>query len=1159
MQPSPTIQIPGSRQRSEAGPDFMHRAQSLQEPRTLWGYEQHFRREVSNFDGFLEQRQPGGAWVQRYCVLSGGEFKIYDPPTDPEDLDGDGLELVQSVALELASAVRTVRHDAASAQVSAQARRSSYGGGGGAAASESGAGGGGGGGPRLQVQSPFSNQKLPGAAATTVLVETLPLLPKHREEDSDSGGGGGSGSLSISDGSGGGGGAEGGGRGVEVAVERVRLEGCSLEWDDGSLLLEDVTMSVNDRQLVVCVGSTGAGKSGLLASLIGELVPTKGKLSTCGSIAYVAQTAWIQNASLRDNVLFGLPLDSGRYQEVLGACALEADLAMLADGDATEIGEKGINLSGGQKQRVAIARAVYSDADVYLLDDCLSAVDSQVAHHIFARCIKNPRLLGSKAVLLVTHNLALLPHADQVLLLADKKVKYLGPYAGFLSLEGDSGLSAAARAQEASASLHRSGSKQALEAALADSAAGRPPLKPVASNSALARFAAPAEAAAEAAAAEGAAEDGAEAAAAKGTAAAAATKAGAKASSSGSEGFGKRTGEGGKLIEKEAMARGSVSMQVYKTYIQACGSYTAVLGVLGGLMAYNIVNAASSWWISYWSDHPKESSGDESSSGGVLGPLTQGQGLAGYACFSLAAVFLSFVSVWCATSAGQRACRLYHARMVEGVLRAPMSFFDITPLGRIVNRFSKDVYTLDEQLPWTLYSWLSTALACAVALATVAFVVPWFLAACVPMGYVYYQIMNLYIPTSRELQRLESVTRSPVFSHFGETLEGVSTIRAFRAEPTFVTDSFDKLERNLRSYYANVSSNRWLALRLEAIGTGFVTLAALLAVLGAGSISGGLGGLALTYALNITQSLNWYVRMSSDRESQVVAAERLDEYAHQLSQEAPAIVQDSRPPPDWPSQGEVVFERAAMRYRPGLPLVLKGDSGRGLDCVIQARQKVGVVGRTGSGKSSLLLLLLRLVEPEEGARILVDGVDVLKMGLQDLRSRISIIPQDPVLFTGTVRFNVDPFGAHSDAAVWSALDRAHLGAHIRSLQHELDTEVDEGGRNLSLGERQLLCLARALLRKSRILLLDEATSAVDQHTDSLVQATIRREFAACTVLTIAHRLDTVADCDRVLVLGEGRILEDDHPKNLLDPSQYPEGVFRAMWDAHHQEGDMNDV
>jgi len=898
------------------------------------------------------------------------------------------------------------------------------------------------------------------------------------------------------------GGGGGGSDDNDFGEMRIALKNATLEWDNGVILLNDLNLNVSEGELCMVVGQTGSGKSGMLSAIIGELVPTEGTVRTCGSIAYVSQVAWIQNATLKDNILFGQPFDAAKYASVIDDCCLTADLIQLADGDQTEIGEKGINLSGGQKQRVSIARAVYADADIYLLDDCLSAVDSQVGHHIFNRVIKGA--LKEKAVLLVSHNLQLLPQADKVCLLDNYRALYVGSFDKFLDVDHDLAKRCRDNAQQ------HAEKEEAEKEGQTELPSKEEALAIVASS--------------------------------------------IKKTKREKKEKKKDDTEDGKLIEKEAMVRGSVALDTYKLYIAACGNYMALVGVFGGLVIYNISAAVASWWLGYWADRSGSNGDDDLVDDGQTGDDDDGptigstEGLGIYVIISFSSIFISFIAIITATISGQRACRIFHERLVEGVLRAPMAFFDTTPLGRIVNRFSKDMYTLDEVLPYTLYSWASTAISCLVAVATVSFVIPWFLAACVPMGYVYYRVMIYYIPTSRELQRLESVTRSPVFSHFGETLEGVSTIRAFRSEPLFVADSMDKLERNLRSYYANVSSNRWLALRLEGIGTCFVTFASILAVTSSG-ISGGEGGLALTYALNITQVLNWYVRMSSDRESQVVAVERLAEYADIVS-EAPAVIEDRRPPPQWPTMGKIDFQRCAMRYRPNLPLVLKGDNGLGLECAILPKQKVGVVGRTGAGKSSLLLVLLRLVEPDPGGKLLIDGIDVLKMGLDDLRSRISIIPQDPVLFTGSVRFNLDPFEDHTDADVWNALERAHLGEQIRKLSEGLAAEVEEGGRNFSMGERQLLCLARALLRASRILLLDEATSAVDHHTDALVQETIRTEFEDCTVLTIAHRLDTIIDYDRVLVLSDGRVVEDDAPKVLLDPNVYPNGVFKGMWDAH---------
>jgi len=380
------------------------------------------------------------------------------------------------------------------------------------------------------------------------------------------------------------------------------------------------------------------------------------------------------------------------------------------------------------------------------------------------------------------------------------------------------------------------------------------------------------------------------------------------------------------------------------------------------------------------------------------------------------------------------------------------------------------------------------------------------------------------------------VLRSPIFAHFSETLDGVPTIRAFRAQDRFIFINEQRLDSNLRAYYLNVASNRWLAIRLEFVGTCAVSLTGLLAVLGRGTVAAGLGGLAISYALNVTQILNWMVRMASERESNIVSVERVKEYA-ELPGEAPAVLPDHRPPQAWPQQGAVTFMDYQMRYRPNLPLVLMG-----LNFTIRPGEKVGIVGRTGAGKSSMLQALLRLVEPAGGC-ITVDGVDVTSIGLFDLRSKFSIIPQDPTLFTGTVRSNLDPFQQYSDAAIWDALQRSYLKAKISEGEGGLDQPVEEGGRNFSLGQRQLMCLARALLRNSKILLLDEATSAVDQHTDQLIQRSIRTSFTDSTVMTIAHRIDTILDYDRVMVMDAGNVAEFDAPMALLDSD---DSIFRSM-------------
>jgi ATP-binding cassette subfamily C (CFTR/MRP) protein 1 len=431
-------------------------------------------------------------------------------------------------------------------------------------------------------------------------------------------------------------------------------------------------------------------------------------------------------------------------------------------------------------------------------------------------------------------------------------------------------------------------------------------------------------------------------------------------------------------------------------------------------------------------------------------------------------------------------------------------------------------------------------------LATITAATPLFFPACVPLFGIYYYTKTYYIPTARELQRLQSKAKSPVVSHFSETIAGASTIRAYRAQATFRDTAATRLDAYLRAKFYSTTANRWLATRLEATGAVCVAVAALFCILDRDRMSAGVAGLSITYALSVTNSLNWLVRMAGEVETDLVAVERLVKYMT-LPNEAKAETDGAARGliANWPSKGKIELKKLSLRYRPGLPLVLKG-----LDVTIEGGSRVGVIGRTGAGKSSVLLALLRLVEAEaDGGAVEIDGVDTARVGLEDVRGRLSIIPQEPILFSGTVRFNLDPTEKYSDDTCWQALRRAHVADHIQSLDGGLDAEVVDDGGNFSVGQRQLVCLARALLRNSKILLLDEATSAVDQATDKLIQSTIRTEFDGATVLTIAHRLDTIADYDKILVLGDGRVLEFGSPAALLEDE---DGFFTQMLEAERQ-------
>ncbi|XP_074870254.1 ATP-binding cassette sub-family C member 3 isoform X3 [Carettochelys insculpta] len=394
---------------------------------------------------------------------------------------------------------------------------------------------------------------------------------------------------------------------------------------------------------------------------------------------------------------------------------------------------------------------------------------------------------------------------------------------------------------------------------------------------------------------------------------------------------------------------------------------------------------------------------------------------------------------------------------------------------------------------------------------------------------------RFYVGTSRQLKRLESISRSPIYSHFSETITGTSVIRAYGRGNSFISVNDSKVDENQKSYYLNIVSNRWLGVRIEFIGNCVVFFAALFAVLGRNNLNAGLVGLSVSYALQVTMSLNWMVRMTSDLETNIVAVERVKEYS-ETETEAPWIIEDKRPPGDWPTQGEVEFVDYSVRYRKGLDLVLED-----LNLRVKGGEKIGIVGRTGAGKSSMTLSLFRILEAANG-EIRIDGVRISEIGLHDLRSKITIIPQDPVLFSGTLRINLDPFNKYSEDEIWKALELSHLKRFVSSQPGMLEYECSEGGENLSVGQRQLVCLARALLRKTRILVLDEATAAIDLETDNLIQMTIRTQFDGCTVLTIAHRLNTIMDYTRILVLDKGTIAEFDTPSNLIASR----GIFYSM-------------
>uniref|UniRef100_A0A3P9DJ88 Multidrug resistance-associated protein 4 n=1 Tax=Maylandia zebra TaxID=106582 RepID=A0A3P9DJ88_9CICH len=764
---------------------------------------------------------------------------------------------------------------------------------------------------------------------------------------------------------------------MENAIE---IEALTCYWDKSldAPSLHNVSITAESHQLFTVIGPVGAGKSSLLSAILGELPYDTGTLKVIGQISYAAQQPWVFPGTIRSNILFGKQLNPKKYERVLRACALKKDLQLFPDGDLTLIGDRGATLSGGQKARVNLARAVYQDADIYLLDDPLSAVDAEVGKHLFEQCICG--LLKNKCRILITHQLQHLRTADQILVL--KEVC--------------------------------------------------PPL-----------FA--------------------------------------------------------QTITEETRAEGNVSGHVYLKYFTA-GCNTLVLMFL------------------------LESSGLISNI--VLLCLLLG--------LTAAAVVFGFARSLVIFHGLVRSAQTLHNSMFSAVLHTPVTFFDVNPIGRILNRFSKDVSQMDSMLPITFVDFYQLFLQNAGVIAVAASVIPLILIPVVPLLIIFLYLRSFYLRTSRDLKRLESTTRSPVFSHLSLSLQGLSTIRALKAEER-LKKAFDAhQDLHSEAWFLFLMTSRWFALRLDSICSIFITLTAFGCVLLRHGLEAGEVGLVLTYAVTLIGNFQWTVRQSAEVENMMTSVERVVEYT-ELKSEAPLETQ-KRPPPDWPSQGMITFDRVNFFYSKDGPPVLKD-----INATFQPKEKVGIVGRTGAGKSSLVSALFRLAEPQ--GKIYIDGIVTSEIGLHDLRQKMSIIPQDPVLFTDSVRKNLDPFNQHTDEDLWKALEEVQMKSVVEELPGKLETVLAESGSNFSMGQRQLLCLARAVLRKNRILIIDEATANVDPRTDELIQKTIREKFRDCTVLTIAHRLNTIIDSDRILVLDSGTIQELDCPFTLL---QNKEGALYKM-------------
>ncbi|KAF9354827.1 hypothetical protein BGX34_010786 [Mortierella sp. NVP85] len=840
--------------------------------------------------------------------------------------------------------------------------------------------------------------------------------------------------------------------------------------------LKDISIDIPRGSLVAVVGPVGSGKSSLLQAMVGNMMKSQGEVIRGTSISYASQTPWIQNATIRNNILFDTPLNEERYWRVVKACSLEQDLSSMPYGDQTEIGERGVNLSGGQKARLSLARSVYYDAQTVIMDDPLSAVDAHVGKRLWQDCILQE--LGKKTRIIATHQLHVLPDVDYVICMKHGRVTEQGTYQDLMAQEGEF----YTLMKQYGGHHHGSAPRRALKRNISSSGKVLQVVD-VASD-----------------------DD-------------------TTVSSTEDEETQEAEVFQGQMSEEER-AYGAVPSQVYRAYFRLGGTFNWTV-IVFLMVLQQVAGVLMSVWLGYWTEDRFK--------------LPLWTYIHIYLGTGMCQLVIVLIGSFMLVVAVIKSSGAMHNRAFISVLRSPMSFFDTTPVGRILNRFSKDINTIDTTLMDAINAFMITVTGILGVLVLSSISLPWMIPAMILLSVVYILMAVFYQRTSRELKRIDAVLRSHLFSYFSETLAGMATLRAYHPHgiQTAIAKNQQNMDRSNKAYYHLIMGMRWMAVRAHTLGNVLILAAAVLIVYGRFGISPAAVGLVLSYLARLSSEMNWVIQCFARVENNMNSVERLLYYADELPQEPPAEILDCKPSPTWPSQGQISFQNVSVRYRPGLPLVLKNISFE-----IPAGYRVGVVGRTGAGKSSLIQTLFLLVDLDTG-KVVMDGIETGSIGTADLRSKIAIIPQDPVVFQGTVRYNLDPLGRHTDQELWQALETSDMRSYVQQQEGGLEAPISAQGENLSVGQRQLICLSRALLAKSKVVVLDEATASVDLATDSLIQKAIREDFAGSTVITIAHRLNTVIDYDRILLMEHGEVAEYDTPRALLSD---PNSAFSKMVD-----------
>ncbi|XP_059595687.1 ABC transporter C family member 13 isoform X4 [Vitis vinifera] len=854
---------------------------------------------------------------------------------------------------------------------------------------------------------------------------------------------------------------------MAVAMYDASCAWSSSEEVEKDLVLHHVTLGLPRGSLVAIIGEVGSGKSSLLNSILKEMRLIHGSIYSDGSITYVPQVPWILSGTIRENILFGKAYDPTRYSDVLEACALDIDISLMVGGDMAYIGDKGVNLSGGQRARLALARAIYHGSDIFMLDDVLSAVDTQVARCILHNAILGP-LMNQHTRVLCTHNIQAMSSADMIVVMDKGHVKWVGSSTDF----SVSSYSTFCSLNEFTVSQVRS-----LECSTNTSTETKQDCKPERDSICV-------------------------------------------------------PGEAQEIIEVELRKEGRVELTVYKSYATYSGWFITVVICLSAILMQASRNG-NDLWLSYWVDTTTGSSHTEYSTSFYLVVLC---------IFCVINSFLTLVRAFSFAFGGLRAAVQVHNTLLSKLINAPVHFFDKTPGGRILNRMSSDLYTIDDSLPFILNILLANIVGLLGIAIVLSYVQVVFLLLLLPFWYVYSKIQFYYRSTSRELRRLDSVSRSPIFASFTETLDGSSTIRAFKCEDLFFTRFSEHVALYQQTSYSELIASLWLSLRLQLLAALVISFVAMMAVIGSRDSlpislgTPGLVGLALSYAAPIVSLLGSFLTSFTETEKEMVSVERVLQYMDIPQEELNGCQSLS---PNWPSEGYIMFQNVSLRYLPSLP-----DALHDITFTISGGTQVGIIGRTGAGKSSILNALFRLTPICKGC-ILVDGLDIADVPVRDLRSHFAVVPQSPFLFEGSLRDNLDPFRVSDDLKIWKTLERCHVKEEVE-VAGGLDIHVKESGTSFSVGQRQLLCLARALLKSSKVLCLDECTANIDAQTSSVLQNAILTECRGMTVITIAHRISTVLSMDNILILDRGILVEQGNPQVLLqDHSSRFSGFAKA--------------